>query len=122
MIAPGFTRERARAVQEELEACGVEEARVSITGWGKKVAAAAGWHPGKESARAELFFSVDGVTFPPRPRAYSSAGVPPIDGAESDGHLSSLHSYSDYSDSDAARGGEADESSETGAETVGSQA
>ena len=71
-FAPALTRQRARAIVAHLERLGVDtRARcMAMRGWGKQIAVAAGWEPGLESARAELFLSLDGVELPSRPHYY----------------------------------------------------
>ncbi|EOD13382.1 hypothetical protein EMIHUDRAFT_124454, partial [Emiliania huxleyi CCMP1516] len=50
--------------------------RVSLHGWGKRVAERALWASGcYESRRAEVYFELDGVELPARPAHYEGAGV-----------------------------------------------
>ena len=71
-FAPLFTEERGKAVVEYLSEQGVSIDRLSSRGWGKAIAVAASWQPGIESARAELYFTLDGLTMPPRPPVYDA--------------------------------------------------
>ena len=77
LYAPRFTRDRAEEVANALlRAHGVERHRVETRGWGKAVAIAADWPPGRDSARGELFVEVGGgLLLPPLPRHYD--GVDP---------------------------------------------
>ena len=83
-FAPIFTRHRAERVAERLLEVSriADSSRVTArNGWGKSVAVAAGWAAGAESARAELFFSLDGVTMPARPEYYRGR-EPPTGGVD----------------------------------------
>jgi hypothetical protein len=77
-FAPQFTCMRADAVAHRLIDRGVLDARITCNGWGKRIAMAAGWQPGVESAIAELFFHLDGLTLPMRPGYYSGVLPPEI--------------------------------------------
>ena len=88
-FAPHFTRARATVIMLRLLAEGVSQAQIeTANGWGKDVAIAAGWQPGIESAHAELYFTIDGLTMPPRP-SYYDGRTPPTGEYESDSESSS---------------------------------
>lgn len=95
-FAPRFTRARAKVIMLHFLAEGVSQTQIeSANGWGKDIALSAGWQPGIESAHAELFFSIGGVTIPPRP-SYYDGRTPPTGDYESDSTSSdSLESESD---------------------------
>lgn len=105
-FAPAFTRARAERVSKRLRRSHVPQARISACrGWGSDIAIAAGWQPGIESARAELFFTLDNLTLPPRPSYYDGRTAPtsPDEGDEliygSDDDSMSASSISESSDS-----------------------
>ena len=79
--APHFTWQRAVTVAQHLASAGVAVERITARGWGKRVAIAAGWQPGLESARAELYFSFpNGLELPPRPECYEACSdEPPVE-------------------------------------------
>ena len=98
-FAPAFTRMRARRVGQHLLSNGVPSGRIkAVNGWGKSIAIAAGWQPGVESARAELYFTLDGLTFPERPSYYDGL-APPVGELLSDEEDASEMSADDDSDS-----------------------
>lgn len=81
--APHFTRARAWFVAMRLMEQDVPPQRIiSTIGWGKDIAIAAGWQPGLESAIAELFFHLDGLTLPPRPSYYHGRSPPEVEEEE----------------------------------------
>ena len=78
LYAPRFTRERAAEVAEMLVRHGIDRNRITAQGWGKAVAVAADWPPGRDSARGELFVEVDGdplLLLPPLPHHYAGVAV-----------------------------------------------
>ena len=94
-FAPRFTRARAKVIMLRLLAEGVSLAQIaSANGWGKDIAIAAGWQPGIESAHAELYFTIGGLTIPPRPSYYDGHSLPTGDGYESDSSSGSMESES----------------------------
>ena len=98
-FAPHFTRARAKVIMLRLLAEGVPQTQIeSANGWGKDIALAAGWQPGIESAHAELFFTIDGVTVPPRP-SYYDGRIPPTGDYESDSSSSASSAESESEDS-----------------------
>jgi hypothetical protein len=73
LFASVFTWQRARSINRRLITGGISYERIRSRGWGKRIAVAAGWQPGVESARAELYLSLGGVEMPPRPELYERA-------------------------------------------------
>lgn len=68
-----LTMGRAHQIEKFLIGHDVCKSRISINGWGKDVALAAGWQAGAESAHAELYFNVAGLELPARPTFYWQA-------------------------------------------------
>lgn len=88
-FAPAFTKARAMQGFRYLARLGVGHDRITAcNGWGKDVAIAAGWQPGIESARAELFFRLPvaavgagggaAIELPSRPCYYAGRMPPPL--------------------------------------------
>ena len=78
-IAPMYSQKRAHIVVAELQRAGVDKARVSTVGHGKRVSTSAALrrssHPNSSSAKkgfgwAEVFVHLDGAELPPRPDYY----------------------------------------------------
>ena len=92
-IATGTSRRRAQCVVQELVELGVRAESVSSTAWGRRVAMVWDEPESSASARAELYFRLDGKEFPDRPDHYQE--VPERNRPTSDGQA-------DSSDSDVA--------------------
>lgn len=87
-FAPRFTRDRAEEVSEMLvRLYSIPRHRMTARGWGKAVAVHNNWPAGRDSARAELFVEVDGLTLPPLPAHYEGvdAATPDESDNEEDG-------------------------------------
>ena len=110
--APHFTSQRGRAVALHLASLGVCLERCFHRGWGKDIAIAAGWQQGLESARAELYFSLDGLLMPRRPHVYDGRELPLARSGEGDGFMELLLSMNS-SFHPAETDGESDMSSST---------
>jgi hypothetical protein len=87
VIANLVSQQRAQAVREVLVTHGVRT-HLRVTGWGNRVAAAAGWRPTydqseADSARSELFVEMSDLggtlCIPPLPAHYDGLEPPPQD-------------------------------------------
>mmetsp|Transcript_23047 Transcript_23047/g.36084 ORF Transcript_23047/g.36084 Transcript_23047/m.36084 type:complete len:315 (-) Transcript_23047:8-952(-) len=80
-MATSISQQRASSVKAELGNRGIDEDRVSIRAWGRKISSVWDEPSDATAARSELFFILGGVQFPPRKEYYGLVAedkIPPL--------------------------------------------